>query len=258
MSTIYIPDNYDTIQAAVTAALPGDKIIVKDKTGGYNEQVSINKSKLHIVAYNADVFLDGSGLSNPTAFHVNGCNNVTIEGFKIQNYEEGIKSTNSSNTIVHKCNLSDITTAGINIDGTSSNNTITKCEFITSSGYAIVIENISVAIPSNGCNDITKNIINGLNGIKITNSHINRLICNEISGNDIIGISLENANNNEMTRNIIEGAAGYAAQAVSIKNSDNNIFSRNMIKVDIDTGSIPINIVDSNGTTLSNNTIEES
>jgi len=41
-ATIYVPDDYATIQAAVDAASTGDTIIVKD--GTYSENVDVNKS----------------------------------------------------------------------------------------------------------------------------------------------------------------------------------------------------------------------
>jgi pectin methylesterase-like acyl-CoA thioesterase len=41
-ATIYVPDNYPTIQAAVDAASPGDTIIVRD--GTYIENVDVTKS----------------------------------------------------------------------------------------------------------------------------------------------------------------------------------------------------------------------
>lgn len=40
-TTIYVPDSYPTIQAAVDAASPGDTIIVRD--GTYRENIDVNK-----------------------------------------------------------------------------------------------------------------------------------------------------------------------------------------------------------------------
>ena len=41
-ATIYVPDDYSTIQASVDAASPGDTIIVRD--GTYIENIKVNKS----------------------------------------------------------------------------------------------------------------------------------------------------------------------------------------------------------------------
>ena len=48
--TIYVPDNYDTIQEAVDNASSGDMIIVKD--GVYNENVDVNVTNLTIRSEN--------------------------------------------------------------------------------------------------------------------------------------------------------------------------------------------------------------
>jgi len=49
-TTIYVPYNYPTIQAAVDAANPGDTIIVQD--GTYVENVGVNKNHLIIRSEN--------------------------------------------------------------------------------------------------------------------------------------------------------------------------------------------------------------
>ena len=48
--TIYVPDDYLTIQAAVDAASPGGTIIVRD--GTYTENVDVNKDHLTIQSEN--------------------------------------------------------------------------------------------------------------------------------------------------------------------------------------------------------------
>jgi pectin methylesterase-like acyl-CoA thioesterase len=49
-STIYVPDDYSTIQAAVNAASSGDTIIVRD--GTYTENVKVDKKRLTIRSEN--------------------------------------------------------------------------------------------------------------------------------------------------------------------------------------------------------------
>jgi nitrous oxidase accessory protein len=56
-STIYVPDNYTTIQSAVNAAFPGDTIIVE--SGTYKENVIMDK-KLTLIG-DAFATIDAQG-----------------------------------------------------------------------------------------------------------------------------------------------------------------------------------------------------
>ncbi len=48
-ATIYVPDNYPTIQAAVNATTPGDTIIVRDGIYNYNykENIDVKQASLN-------------------------------------------------------------------------------------------------------------------------------------------------------------------------------------------------------------------
>ena len=71
---LYVPSVYPTIQAAVTAASPGDEIIVA--AGSYGEIVTIDKAlTLRSSAGAASTVLNG-GITV-------SANNVTIEGFTV-------------------------------------------------------------------------------------------------------------------------------------------------------------------------------
>jgi len=63
--TIYVPDNYSTIQQAVNSASPGDTIIVKD--GTYIENVYIDKPYLTIGSKNGSTncIVQAADSSNP-------------------------------------------------------------------------------------------------------------------------------------------------------------------------------------------------
>ncbi|MCY6372216.1 right-handed parallel beta-helix repeat-containing protein [Clostridium ganghwense] len=274
MATIYVPDDYTKIQDAVDAASPGDKIRVKD--GSYNEEVSITKDNLHIIADGSNVVLDGSG----TTFLLDGCSNVKIEGFTIRSYYTGIKIYNGSNNTISQCAFSDISgyadAAGVRIyNGSnnticqcafsdiksrvgatgvriynSSNNTISQCDF-TQCNTEGDSEYAPIKLEDANCNDITKNRIwDSYNGIILSNSHNNNFISNQIWSNTGIDFYLENSNNNLISRNLIDSNGD---RTIYIKSSINNSISRNMIRV----GSGSKAIVQSGSITLSNNSIEE-
>jgi len=78
-STIYIPDNYSTIQAAVNAASPGDTIIVRD--GTYTENVDVNKC-LTIESENGAETTTVRAAVYDHVFEI-GADAVTIAGFTI-------------------------------------------------------------------------------------------------------------------------------------------------------------------------------
>ena len=83
--TIYVPDDYLTIQSAVNAASPGDTIIVRD--GLYNEHVIVNK-QLTIKSERgyANCVVNGEG-SDVFALYADG---IRIEGFTITGGLNGI------------------------------------------------------------------------------------------------------------------------------------------------------------------------
>jgi len=106
-ATIYVPDDYSTIQAAVSAANPGDTIIVRN--GTYSENVDVNKEYLTIRSENgADVTIIQAANPADHVFEVTA-NYVSISGFTIEGatsenkvgiYLNGIDYCNISN---NKC-----------------------------------------------------------------------------------------------------------------------------------------------------------
>ena len=85
-ATIYVPDNYNTIQAAVDAASPGDMIIVRD--GTYTENVDVNKDHLTIKSENgAEVTIVQAANPKDHVFKVTAPY-VEISGFTIKGANE--------------------------------------------------------------------------------------------------------------------------------------------------------------------------
>jgi Right handed beta helix region len=83
-ATRRVPDDYDTIQAAVDAAEPGDLILVGP--GTYEEAVNVETDELTIRGLDRnDVILDG-GFEKDNGIRVVGANGVAIENMTARNY----------------------------------------------------------------------------------------------------------------------------------------------------------------------------
>ena len=101
--TIYVRDNYSTIQEAIDAAKDGDVIIVRD--GVYYENLVINKSII-LKSENGpeNCTIDGNNSGDVIVIVVNG---VTIEGFTVRGSggdwpNAGIKVRSNYNNISGK------------------------------------------------------------------------------------------------------------------------------------------------------------
>lgn len=80
--TIYVPDNYPTIQAAVNASSPGDTIIVRD--GTYIESVDVYKDHLSIRSENGmNLTIIQAANSKDHVFEVTA-DYVSINGFTVE------------------------------------------------------------------------------------------------------------------------------------------------------------------------------
>ena len=91
-STIVVPDHYETIQEAVSAASNGDTIFVR--LGTYHETIDVvGFTSLAIIgevgANEEKPLIDGTGLNSHAGFRVFS-DGLTIEGFEIKNSRRGI------------------------------------------------------------------------------------------------------------------------------------------------------------------------
>ncbi|ENO12259.1 parallel beta-helix repeat (two copies), partial [Thermoplasmatales archaeon SCGC AB-539-C06] len=102
--TIYVPDDYPTIQEAVNHSNNGDRIEVR--AGTYNEHINVDK-QLQIIGDGSDVtFVDGGG----ECYHVFNVqvDNVEISNFTIMNCNEsraGIALRNNNYQNVSGCRI---------------------------------------------------------------------------------------------------------------------------------------------------------
>jgi len=210
--------NYQSIQAAIDKAWPGD--IIEVNGGIYKENVTINQA-LVLQGIN-DPVIDSMGQGSPISLT---CGGSLIEGFNLKNSSEGGAGINivlDSFYILDKDNLN---TSGITI----RNNTI------SGNHGGIAIEELS-------SNTIEENIIKNNKNIAVTLIHSGN---NMLSGNIIVnnreGISLEDS-----SRNVIEGNS-------IINNSGNGIALRNYYLTEYgpygfsDNNSIRKNKVENNG-----------
>ena len=94
-NTIWVPDNYTTIQEAINNANEGETILVK--AGTYYERVIVNKPLSLVGENKQNTTIDGSGTE--TVVYVIA-NNITLSGFTIQNGEQGIYLSYSSNNVI--------------------------------------------------------------------------------------------------------------------------------------------------------------
>jgi hypothetical protein len=83
-ATLNVPDDYDTIQAAVDAAEPGDLVLIEP--GVYEESVSVTTPELTIRGTDRnEVILDG-GFELDNGIRVTGAAGVAIENMTARNY----------------------------------------------------------------------------------------------------------------------------------------------------------------------------
>lgn len=150
-STLYVPDDYTTIQAAVDAAGPRYVIVVRD--GTYKENAKVNKPHLSIKSENGADKTVVEGIFELTEDHVD------ITGFTVKTrYGKAIHLN-----VVHHCNI--------------QNNKI-------SAHHGIYLSD------SSNNNIINNNVSNNYYGIPLESSYSNSISDNTIANNDGIGILL--------------------------------------------------------------------
>jgi parallel beta-helix repeat protein len=224
--TIYVPDDYSTIQAAVDAASSGDTIIVRD--GTYTENVDVNKDHLTIKSENgAEVTVVQAANSDDHVFEVTA-DYVNISGFTV------------------KC-ATEYQKAGICLNGIASDN-VEQCSILEN---IISGSHTGILLQYSSNNAITGNIAdsNYYYGIYLLYSSDNSLTNNIASNGTYYGISLFGSSNNILTNNTVDLNANGIELSES---SNNNTIANNAIDSNNNYG---IPIISSCNNTLTNNTV---
>lgn len=116
--TLYVPDQYPTIQQAIEAAMEGETIEVT--AGIYQENISLNK-QLELIGFDSPVIdADGAPVSAVSVI-ADGC---TVDGFEIRGGTTGIRMQSSNNVI--RNNVVSGNEIGIDLIETSDKNNLSN------------------------------------------------------------------------------------------------------------------------------------
>jgi parallel beta-helix repeat protein len=175
--TVYVPDDYLTIQAAVNASSSGDTIIVRD--GTYLENVDVNKDHLTIHSQSgADSTIVRAANPDDHVFEI-ATDYVDISGFTADGAtaysKAGIYLQNARNCSISG-NIASNNTIGIYLDSSCSNNLSNNNASDNTIGIGLYYHSSNNVLASNTAD------LNGV-GIYLHRSGSNNLTNNTMSGN---------------------------------------------------------------------------
>jgi parallel beta-helix repeat protein len=223
-ATIYVPDDYATIQGAVNNAAVGNTIIVRD--GAYPENVKVNK-RLTIRSENgpANTIVESpEGVNDHvltvTADHVN-INGLTVKNATGKN-EAGRYNYSGLYISANRCDIT---------DNIAINNAYGF--FLSESSKNTLINNIAsdhigdgIYVISSSSNTISNNTVkqNPRYGIRLYGSHNNTVRNNNVS-NSVYGIRLESSHNNTVRNNNVSNNE----YGIRLAGSHNNTIEKNNV-----------------------------
>jgi parallel beta-helix repeat protein len=197
VGTLTVPEEFATIEEAIDAAYPGDKILVR--AGIYRENIVIDKPGLSLEGENpATTVIDG-GIKV-------AANEVTVMNFTLQNGGWGIELTKADGCIITRNIVTNNDEGGIRLAG-SSNNIISENNITDNAwNYGIELTYLSIwegywpTIYSDN-NTIIRNIITkNTGGIMLKSSNYNNVSRNIVTDNDK-GIIMDSSHGNLLRDN---------------------------------------------------------
>ena len=213
-STIYVPGDYSTIQAAVNAASPGDTVIAYN--GTYYENVEINK-QLTVRGVGIPV-VDAGGNGNAITISADG---VILEGFYAINpdfWSMGAIKVTSNNNIIRRNAAMNSLSSGIVFDHSSNNTLSSNTVYYNGVGISLsdshnntikdnivmINKGVGISLACSSKNVLTSNDASyNWRGIKLYEASNNTLASNIASYNDELGILLYKSGNNTLVDNIV-------------------------------------------------------
>ena len=209
------PAAFQTIQAAINVAQPGDLVVVG--SGVYREHVALNKSVRVVgVGDKGTAVIDGEGTGTvvlATAY------NATLEGFTVRNGLNGIIVSAAWNCTIKWNTVEDNENRGI-LTSNSRNCTLSR-------------------------NHVSRT--RSMYGLNVNSSRSILIEENAVSGNRFDGIGVFSSNNNIIRGNTVNDNQ-YFGIVVDLHSSNNMIYHNNFFNNGIQVGSSnPTNSWDSSG-----------
>ncbi len=206
-NTIRVPEDYPTIQAAINAASPGDRISVA--VGTYNEHIVVNKRLTIVGRRGSSPIFEGGG-SGVAVTLLPEASGSTISGFVITNYDKGIVILNSADCNIYDNTFSLMGEGGVEVEGNAASDNIVCNNIFEQTTVGVNLMEFAVG------NSISQNTIS-LNDIGLKIGTVDTIIYgNTISYNDI-GISIVDPDNlvywNNFIYNTVQTNVGLAANA---------------------------------------------
>jgi parallel beta-helix repeat protein len=180
--TIRVPADYPSIQEAINAAASGSTILVD--SGIYYEHLIVNKT-LTLIGQDNETIIYGN--KKETVVHIKA-NNVTINGFTVQNGERGIRLTQSNYSTISN-NLV-ILNDFLGIHLYNSSNNLIDSNLILTNGHPSDLwygEGIRLEFSNNNTvvnNRLSRNVLCNVNLLQSSNNmiHHNNFFLTVLSG----------------------------------------------------------------------------